>query len=304
MEKLSYYLVDGGSVAVGISFVLLVVHTSLLALGARVPARELAAAGVGRITSPAGATVGGPLSSTSPTPAGSIGQGLAWAGFAMIGLGMLFRGLVVGRGPWGNMYEFSVAFAFGILLAYLLLGRRYPIRTIGFLPVGVALFLLVYAFTLPHQITPLVPALQNPQLLTVHVGMAMLSYGILAVSFGAAVGYLVQGRENRVSWLPPAKILDEVAYRAVIIGFPIFATMIILGSLWASIAWGRYWGWDPKETSALVTWLIYAVYLHARSQRGWAGRPSALILVVGFGAVLFTLFGNLFFSGLHSYSGL
>jgi hypothetical protein len=88
-----------------------------------------------------------------------------------------------------------------------------------------------------------------------------------------------------------------VAYRAVIIGFPVFAVMLILGSYWASIAWGRYWGWDPKETSALVTWLIYAAYLHARSQRGWAGRPAALILVLGFGAVLFTYFGNLFFAG-------
>ncbi len=100
-------------------------------------------------------------------------------------------------------------------------------------------------------------------------------------------------------------MLDEVAYKAVIIGFPIFATLIVLGSWWAAIAWGRYWGWDPKETAALVTWLIYAVYLHARSQRGWSGRPAALILVIGFGAVLFTyLGGNLFFGGLHSYSGL
>jgi hypothetical protein len=93
-------------------------------------------------------------------------------------------------------------------------------------------------------------------------------------------------------------------YRAVIIGFPVFATLIILGAWWASIAWGRYWGWDPKETSALATWLIYAAYLHARSLRGWSGRPAALLLVVGFGAVLFTFFGNLFFSGLHAYSGL
>jgi cytochrome c-type biogenesis protein CcsB len=210
----------------------------------------------------------------------------------------------VGRGPWGNLYEFSVAFAFGIVLGYLYLGRHYPIRAIAFLPIGVALFLLAYAFTLPQEISPLVPALDNPPLITIHVAMAMISYGIFAVSFGAAVGYLIQGRENRVSWLPPAKVLDEVAYRAVIIGFPIFATLIILGSYWAAIAWGRYWGWDPKETSALVTWLIYAVYLHARSQRGWAGRPAALILVIGFAAVLFTyLGGNLFFGGLHSYSG-
>ena len=215
------------------------------------------------------------------------------------------RAYLVGRGPWGNLYEFSIAFAFGITGAYLYLSRRYPIRTLAFLPIGVAFFLAAYAFTLPQAISPLVPALDNPPLLTIHVAMAMISYGIFAVSFGAAVGYLIQGRENRVSWLPPAKVLDEVAYRAVIIGFPIFATLIILGSFWASIAWGRYWGWDPKETSALVTWLIYAVYLHARSQRGWAGRPAALILVIGFGAIMFTyLGGNLFFGGLHSYSGL
>ena len=88
------------------------------------------------------------------------------------------------------------------------------------------------------------------------------------------------------------------------VGFPVFATMIILGSWWASIAWSRYWGWDPKETSALATWLVYAVYLHARSQRGWQGRPAALLLVIGFGAVLLTYSGNLWFSGLHTYSGL
>ncbi len=134
--------------------------------------------------------------------------------------------------------------------------------------------------------------------------MAVLSYGIFATAFAAGVGYLVQSRRDRFAWLPSHKVLDEVAYRAVIIGFPIFATMIILGSWWASIAWGRYWGWDPKETSALVTWLIYAVYLHSRNQRGWAGRPAVLILVIGFGAVLFTYFGNLFFNGLHAYPGL
>jgi cytochrome c-type biogenesis protein CcsB len=304
MERLSYILVDVGSVAVGIAFVLLVIHTSLLALDRRQPARRLAGVGAGAMGGSATVTSGGSLPATMTTPAGGAGQVFAWAGFGMIGAGMLVRALLVGRGPWGNLYEFSVAFAFGILLAYLVLGRRYPIRSIGFLPIGVATFLLLYAFTLPHEINPLVPALHNPPLLTIHVGMAMISYGIFAVSFGAAVGYLIQGRENRVTWLPSAKTLDEVAYRAVIIGFPIFATMIVLGSWWASIAWGRYWGWDPKETSALATWLIYAVYLHARSQKGWAGRPSALILVIGFAAVLFTYFGNLFFSGLHSYSGL
>ena len=312
LAKLSHYFVDMGAITLVIAFFLLVIHTSLLALGRRA---ALATSTSGR-SGGATATLslgderafGGLRTALSNlgggTAAGGIGHAFTWASFVLIGLGMLVRGVIVGRGPWGNLYEFSVAFAFGILLGYLFLGRRYPIRAIGFLPVGVALFLMGYAFTLPAEIEPLVPALDNPPLLTIHVAMAVISYGIFAVSFGAAVGYLIQGRENRVAWLPPAKVLDEVAYRAVIIGFPIFATLIILGSWWAAIAWGRYWGWDPKETAALVTWLIYAVYLHARNQKGWAGRPSALILVVGFGAVLFTYFGNLFFPGLHTYSGL
>jgi cytochrome c-type biogenesis protein CcsB len=299
MERISYYLVDIGTITLAVSFILLVMHTTLLALGRRQATPATAAAG----STSATITLADEQRDGAAT-AGGIGQAFVWVSFVLIGLGMLVRGILVGRGPWGNLYEFSVAFAFGILLAYVILGRRYPLRSIAFLPVGVALFLMGYAFTLPHAISPLVPALDNAPLLTIHVGMAMLSYGIFAVSFGAAVGYLVQGRENRVNWLPSAKVLDEVAYRAVIVGFPIFATMIILGSWWASIAWGRYWGWDPKETSALVTWLIYAVYLHARNQKGWAGRPAALILVIGFGAVLFTYFGNLFFSGLHTYAGV
>jgi ABC-type transport system involved in cytochrome c biogenesis permease subunit len=134
--------------------------------------------------------------------------------------------------------------------------------------------------------------------------MATIAYGIFATTFGAGVAYLVQGTHDRFAWLPSHKVLDEVAYRAVIIGFPIFATMIILGSWWASIAWSRYWGWDPKETSALVTWLTYAIYLHARNRRSWAGRPAALLLVVGFGMVLVTYSGSLWFNGLHAYSGL
>ena len=298
LAKLSYYAFDIGMILIGIAFILFVVHTTLLAAGRR---RALSAAGAGGGT----VTISNGSESASDTTAGSIAQAFTWAAFIAMLLGMVIRAYLVGRGPWGNLYEFSVAFAFGIVGSYLFLNRRYPIKAIAFMPIGVAFFLMGYAFTLPQAISPLVPALDNPPLLTIHVAMAMISYGIFAVSFGAAVGYLVQGRENRVSWLPPAKVLDEVAYKAVIIGFPIFATLIVLGSWWASIAWGRYWGWDPKETAALVTWLIYAVYLHARSQRGWAGRPAALILVIGFAAVLFTyLGGNLFFGGLHSYSGL
>ena len=300
----SFYLLVAGALTLGFAFIAHVVATTLAAQAVRRPqgATGLVAAGA---TGAGNITVdytGVPL--TNAGAIGGIGLGLAWGAWAFLGLSMLLRAIVVGRGPWGSMFEFGVAFSWGILTGYLFLERRYPLRSIGFIALGVALFLVTYALTLPAEISPLVPALHNPPLLTIHVAMAVLSYGIFATSFAAAVGYLLQGDDDRFAWLPPRKVLDEVAYRAVVIGFPIFATLIILGAYWASIAWGRYWGWDPKETSALATWLIYAAYLHARSLRGWSGRPAALLLVVGFGAVLFTFFGNLFFSGLHAYSGL
>lgn len=315
MATLSQYLFVTGALLLLLAFVLAVAYTTLLAVGRRVVATapgsvQLAGAGAdasGPSLAATASSVGGvptasPISG-APT-IGAISHGLTWASFLLLAGSLLTRAIIVERGPWGNMYEFSIAFAFGIVGGYLYLQRRYPIRSIAFLPLGVALFLAGYAATLPATIEPLVPALDNPPLLTIHVAMAMIAYGVLAISFAAGVGSLLQGDRDRFAWLPSRAVLDEVAYRSVIIGFPVFATMIILGSYWASIAWGRYWGWDPKETSALVTWLIYAVYLHARGQPSWRGRPAALVLVIGFGAVLFTYFGNLFFSGLHSYSGL
>jgi cytochrome c-type biogenesis protein CcsB len=252
----------------------------------------------------AASAAAGPADFAAPSPLSGAARWLTIGSFAALAASMAIRGYIVGRGPWGNLFEFCEAFATSILFGYLVLSRRYPIRSIAFIPVGVSLLLALYASSLPHDINQLVPALQNPPLLTIHVGLAMLSYGVFATSFAAGVAYLVQGRNDRYSWLPSHRVLDSVAYRAVIIGFPIFATMIILGSWWASIAWSRYWGWDPKETSALVTWLVYAIYLHARNQRSWAGRPAALLLVVGFAMILVTLSGSLWFSGLHAYSGL
>ena len=301
-----------GVIATAIGFAAHVGHAVLLANGRRVvvfaPAARPVFAAEG-VTGPF-VTAHAPAPGTrlglaeSPTPLSRVSVLVAAAAFALLLGSMLARGLVVGRGPYGNLYEFSVAFGTSILGGYLWLQRRYAIRQIGFIPVGVALAMLLYASSLPSDIEPLVPALQNAPLLTIHVGLAVLSYGIFATAFAAGVGYLAQGTDDRFAWLPSHRTLDEVAYRAVIIAFPIFATMIILGSWWASIAWSRYWGWDPKETAALVTWLTYAVYLHARNQRRWAGRPAALLLVVGFGMVLVTYSGSLWFSGLHAYSGL
>jgi cytochrome c-type biogenesis protein CcsB len=318
VATVSQYLLVTGALLSLFAFVAATAYTTLLATARRAmtspasatllttatPRAPAAASASPPGVGAAGMGPAGVAAVPGATTVGGIAHGLAWASFLLLAAGLLARAVIVGRGPWGNMFEFSIAFAVGILAGYLLLDRRYAIRSLAPLPIGVALFLAGYAATLPAAIEPLVPALHNPPLLTIHVAMAMIAYGVLAVSFAAAIGYLLQGDHDRFAWLPDRDVLDAVAYRSVIIGFPIFASMIILGSYWASIAWGRYWGWDPKETSALVTWLIYAVYLHARSQRGWAGRPAALILVIGYCAVLFTYFGNLFFSGLHAYSGL
>src|SRR2546423_10704196 len=294
--------------AVALAFAAHVGHAVLLANGRRTfPAmtasRQPAFAGVVTGSFVASSRDDQPASAAA-SPLGRAAIVAALVAFGLLATSLVLRAAVVGRGPWGNLFEFSEAFATSILGGYLFLQRRYPIRSIGFIATGVSLALLLYAASLPSQGEPLVPALQNAPLLTIHVGMAVLSYGIFATSFAAGVGYLVQGQHDRFGWLPSHKVLDEVAYRAVVIGFPIFATMIILGSWWASIAWSRYWGWDPKETAALVTWLTYAVYLHARNQRAWAGRPAALLLVVGFLMVIVTYSGSLWFNGLHAYSGL
>ncbi len=304
-----------GTIVTAVGFAAHVGHAVLLANGRRLAAAfgpatarqpALAAAGVtgSFVTSRAEQEAGTPALASSPsglTRAATVSTAVA---FALLAGSLIARAIVVGRGPYGNMYEFSVAFGTSILGGYLLLSQRYSIRQIGSIPVGVALAMLLYASSLPGDVEPLVPALQNAPLLTIHVGMAVLSYGIFATAFAAGVGYLAQGTEDRFAWLPSHRTLDAVAYRSVIIAFPIFATMIVLGSWWASIAWSAYWSWDPKETSALVTWLTYAVYLHARNQRRWAGRPAALLLVVGFAMVLVTYSGSLWFTGLHSYSGL
>jgi cytochrome c-type biogenesis protein CcsB len=312
MAQASSILFVLGVIVVAIGFAAHVGHAVLLANGRRVlafaPARRPAFA-TGGVTgsfvtsqmSSAGSELG---LAASPTPLSRAATWITVAAFGLLLASLVTRAVVVGRGPYGNLYEFSMAFGTSMLGGYLVLARRYPIRQIGFIPTGVALAMLLYASSLPSDIEPLVPALQNAPLLTIHVGMAVLSYGIFATAFAAGVGYLVQGTGDRFAWLPSHKTLDEVAYRAVIVAFPIFATMIILGSWWASIAWSRYWGWDPKETSALATWLTYAVYLHARNRRSWAGRPAALLLVVGFGMVLVTYSGSLWFNGLHAYSGL
>lgn len=213
---------------------------------------------------------------------------------------LAFRAIAAGHGPFSNMYEFSLAFAWGALALYLYFEVQYGLRTLSLLVLPVSVGLMTYATTVPSDIQPLVPALQQNLLLTVHVAVAIMAYGAFAIAFGAAVLFLFQRRDT-IRWLPQSGVLDEIGHKAVMVGFPAMLFTIVFGAVWADIAWGRYWSWDPKETASLVTWLIYGGYLHARVIRGWRGTGSAGLLILGFGATLFTYYGNLFFGGLHSY---
>jgi cytochrome c-type biogenesis protein CcsB len=256
-------------------------------------------------------TAGGPASSgamgfvSGPRTAaiGRYATMLGWLAVAALLASLTFRAIATGHGPFANMYEFSVAFAFGILAAYMWFERRYHQRILGLVVMPVALAMMLYAWTIQGPVEPLVPALQNNLLLTVHVAVAIVAYGSFSIAFAASLLYLVQPEGGR--WgLPKPQVLDEIGYRAVVVGFPFLTLTIILGAVWADVAWGSYWSWDPKETASLVTWLIYGAYLHARVMRGWRGSRAAWLLVLGFAATLFTYFGNLFFGGLHSYAGL
>jgi cytochrome c-type biogenesis protein CcsB len=293
MGKMAEYAFVAGALS---TIIALIGYASYALSGVR--SARLAAAGVSMTTGRVG-FVSGPRTASI----GHYASLLAWLGFALLGASLVFRTIATGHGPFSNMYEFSIAFSFGILGTYLWFERKYHQRVLGLLALPVALALLGYAATIPADIEPLVPALQNNLLLTVHVATAIVAYGSFTVAFAAALLFLVQPETGR--WgLPKPQVLDEIGYRAIVVGFPFLTLVIVLGALWADVAWGRYWGWDPKETASLVTWFIYGAYLHARVVRGWRGNKAAILLIVGFGATLLTYFGNLFFGGLHSYAGL
>jgi ABC-type transport system involved in cytochrome c biogenesis permease subunit len=293
MEKLSYYSFVAASIALGLACLL---YLAYVLSGLRV-ARMQTVDMPGR-TGALGLVVG-------PRHAafGRYGSILGWLGFAFLTAWLVSRTLATGHGPFANMHEFAVAFAWGILGAYYWFERSYHQRVLGLLALPLATGMMLYAATVPSTIEPLVPALQNNLLLTVHVAVAIVAYGSFSIAFGAAVLFLIQPAGSR--WgLPEPDILDEIGHKAVVIGFPFLTATIVLGAIWAEVAWGSYWSWDPKESASLVTWLIYAAYLHARVVRGWTGHRAAILLLIGFLSTLLTYFGNYFFGGLHSYAGL
>jgi cytochrome c-type biogenesis protein CcsB len=222
---------------------------------------------------------------------------------------IVLRGLAVGRWPLGNMYEFTSVFCLAAVVAWLVVLRRAPgLRAVGLfvlLPVVVLLFLagtVLYA-----RAAPVVPALRS-YWLVVHVTTITISSGLLIVPGVASLLDLLQrsGRAGALGErLPTATALDRLAYRTTIVAFPLYTFGVIAGAIWAEAAWGRFWGWDPKETVAFIAWVVYAAYLHARATAGWRSGRAAWINVAGLAVVLFNLFFiNMVVAGLHSYAGL
>jgi len=278
------------------------------------PARELvgAAAAAGAGAAPAPPAVRS-VSDHRADRFGRVGLSLTvLAALLLLGAGT-FRGLAAGRAPWGNMYEFSVISALALTVGYLVLVRRLPrLRPLGVFVVGAALLVLGLAATVLYvDAGPLVPALQSFWLV-IHVAAAIVSGAVFTLGGVATALFLVQergerlGRAGRLSrLLPTAEQLERAAYRMFAFVFPLWTFAIVSGAIWAEHAWSRYWGWDPKETWALITWIVFAGYLHARATAGWRGRGVAVIALIGLSTFVFNYFGvNLWFSGLHSYGGL
>ncbi len=251
--------------------------------------------------------------------AGNIGMSLTWLATILLGGGLALRGFSAHRLPWGNMYEFSLAAAFAVSLSFCILSLNRDLRWLGlFITMPVLLDLGVAVTVLYTDSAQLVPALHS-YWLAIHVTAMIACVGAFTVGGALSALYLVAEHvENRITagekpgrWgtiasrIPAADRLDLMAYRIHAFMFPMWTFAVVAGAIWAEAAWGRYWGWDPKETWAFITWVIYAAYLHARATHGWRGRKAAYVALGGFIAILFNYFiVNMFVNGLHSYSGL
>jgi cytochrome c-type biogenesis protein CcsB len=243
---------------------------------------------------------------------------LTAVGLAAHVVGIVTRGLAANRIPWGNMYEFVTAITCGAIIVFLLLVARYRAYFLGlFVMVPVVLGLGLCATVLYTADGPLMPALHS-YWIAIHVTAAIIASGTFTVAATANVAYLLADRYQRrlqaglatgetgiMRHFPKAAVLDRLSYRTAVFGFPIWTFAIMAGAIWADQAWGRYWGWDPKETWSFITWVVYAGFLHARATAGWRGRRAAYIQLVGFACLMFNLVGvNVWITGLHSYAGI
>jgi cytochrome c-type biogenesis protein CcsB len=249
---------------------------------------------------------------------GRIAVSLTVLAFLLHLASVVSRGVAVGRVPWANMYEFSATSALAVTGVFLILLTRQNVRWMGIFVVTLVLLTLGIAVRLLYtDASALIPALRS-YWITIHVSAAVVASGVFVVAgISSALFLFRDSYEGRIAaggrgrwaslWdrLPDAATLDRTSYRLLAFAFPLWTFAVMAGAIWAENAWGRYWGWDPKETWSFITWVIFAAYLHARATAGWKGRRAAVIALIGLAAFLFNYFGvNFFFSGLHSYAGV
>lgn len=247
---------------------------------------------------------------------GNIAFALTWLATGLLVLGIIARGISAGRPPIGNMYEFSLMIAVVAAVIFLVLSTKTDVRWLGVFVTGAVLLILGSAVTILYtDSAPLVPALKSYWLL-IHVLSVIIASGAFTVGALVTVMYLIRDRAETngktganatglVAKLPAAERLDTMAYRIYAFTFPVWTFAVIAGAIWAEAAWGRYWGWDPKETWAFITWVVFAGYLHARATAGWSGRKAAVIALIGFATIIINYFIiNFYATGLHSYAGV
>lgn len=248
-----------------------------------------------------------------PERIGRMGASLLVLGALLQLSAIVLRGLAVHRAPWGNMYEYGMAVTFITVLTWLIVMWKFPVRHLtGFLLLPVVILMFINGTLLYTIAAPVQPALQS-YWLAIHVSAAIIGSGVFLVPGVASVLFLFRAAYDKdqtkfarfASKLPAADVLDRIAYRTTIFAFPVFTFGVLCGAVWAESAWGRFWGWDPKETVAFIAWVVYAAYLHSRATAGWRGARAAAINIVGFAAIIFNLFFvNLVTAGLHSYAGV
>lgn len=224
--------------------------------------------------------------------------------------GLVMCGLMQRRMPFTNLFGALVFFAWALMAIYVAAERSYRITSLGTFTCFMASVPLVSALLIPRDVSSaLIPVLQN-KWSGVHIGSGLISYAGFVLAFGAALAYTLQERmlkTKRINslqkHLPSLDLLDQFAYRMVAFSFPMLTLAIVTGALWAQTAWGSYWHWDPKETWALITWLVYAAYLHVRVMQGWRGKWANRLILTGFGCIIITFLGvNLLSNGLHRYN--
>ena len=254
-----------------------------------------------------------PLQSGGATRYERAGLALSILGFVLHAAAVLTRGFAAERVPWTNMFEFGLTATVVMMGTFVAVQLWKDLRYLGAYITGfVVLSLGIVTVNFYVDVVPTPPALQSAWLV-IHVLVAALATAFFAIGAGLSIMQLMQARREArqsaglrfLDTLPGASVLESLAYRVTVVGFVFWTFTLIAGAIWAERAWGRYWGWDTKEVWTFIIWTLFAGYIHARATRGWRGNRSAWLAIVGFGAVLFNYsIVNLYFNGLHSYSGL